>query len=46
MSSQSGLELHRELVKSLENAKEKAEMLECGELADSIEEDLMEAAKL
>lgn len=46
MPSQQGLQLHRELVKSLENAREKAEMLEKGELADSIEENLLEAEKI
>lgn len=46
MASQQGLQLHQELVKSLENAREKAEMLGEGELADSIEENLMEAESL
>lgn len=46
MPSQQGLQTHRELVKSLENALEKAEMLGAGELADSIGEDLTEAEKL
>lgn len=46
MPSQQGLKLHRELVKSLDNAKEKAEMMGKDELVESIEEDLAEAESL
>jgi len=46
MPPRSSMQNHRELVKSLENALEKAEMLELDDLSESIGEDLAEAESL